>query len=229
MADLRKLLGNTMRATLSDPHGRWDYEAVRPIKPFGPRSYEQGRYVKADCSKGAQLICYWTAGCPDPMKQSWDGYGNSATLAMRLQHLALPSQLLVGDFVTFGPGGGSHAAVVLEPGSNPLLWSFGHPEARPNVYRLSQDPRVRQYLRNPVPIYVPTPDDRLRSMTGYWAWVQWRLGEGSWSHHSKADPKVRPNVPKLIPASWWKQLGVFLANRKKADSLKSATPRGLLA
>jgi hypothetical protein len=226
MADLRKLLGNTMRETLSDPHGRWDYEAVRPIKPFGPRSYEQGRYVKADCSKGVQLICYWTSGVPDPMKESWDGYGNSATLAMRLQHLPLPSFLEVGDIVTFGPGGGDHATMVLESGSNPLLWSFGHPEARPNTYRLSQDPRVHQFLRNPVPIYVPTPDDRLRHMTGYWAWVQWRLGEGSWAHHKPADSKVRPNVPKLIPVAWWKQLAVFLANRKKPDKLKAATPGG---
>lgn len=54
----------------------------------------------------------------------------------------------------------------------------------------------------------------LKSETGYWAWVQWRLGEQDWKGWGPANSAVRPNVPEHIPASWWPRLALFLAKRK---------------
>ncbi len=48
----------------------------------------------------------------------------------------------------------------------------------------------------------------------YWAWVRWRLGEGEFKGH-QLDPARRPNVPKLIPPTWWVKLIAFVAARKK--------------
>lgn len=109
--------------------------------------------------------------------------------------------------------GDEHAGMVLEAGADPLLWSDGH-QGAPNTYRLSWDHREHQLLRLPVAVYVPTPQDLLRAKTGYWAWMQWKLGEGAWSHYATAQASVRPNVPKTIPAAWWAQRAAFLAARK---------------
>jgi len=56
----------------------------------------------------------------------------------------------------------------------------------------------------------------LKAERGYWAWVQWRLGEDDWAGYTPAAPAVRPDVPKLISDSWWVALARFLAARKKA-------------
>lgn len=201
-----------MRATLDD-RANWTYHAIRPLPV--PVSWRPGQHVTADCSHGVKLLCRW-AGAPDPMDGNFSPYGNSSTLCLKLPHLARRSDLKVGDVVTFGAYGSQHAAMVLEPGSDPLVWSFGH-QGAPNTYRLSQDHREQQYLRLRVPDYVPTPEDKLRARTGWWAWVAWRLGEGDWKKHGKANGRVRPAVPKVIPARWWVELARFLAARKRAD------------
>jgi hypothetical protein len=213
--DYRAKLGELMRATLADEAARhdWSYAAIRPA--YVPSSWRPGQYVRGDCSKGVQYLCRW-AGAPDPMNQGFDPYGNSQTLWLRLQHLDSASELRVGDIVTFGFDGNEHAAMVLEPGSDPLLWSFGH-QGAPNSYRLSYDRRYHQYLRNRLPDYVPTKADRLRARTGWFAWMAWALGEGDWQGYGKANRKVRPNVPKVIPLSWWKRRAKFLLNRKRGS------------
>ena len=53
----------------------------------------------------------------------------------------------------------------------------------------------------------------LKAETGYWAWVQWRLGEQDWKGWGGCNPDVRPNVPARIPATWWIRLAAFLARR----------------
>lgn len=211
-ANVRDELVRLMSATLADRQ-HWVYALRRPL--FVPPTWHPGQRVYADCSKGVQYLCRW-AGAPDPMLSGWSEWGNSTTLALNLPHVFAPAALRPGDIVTFGVNGGQHAAMVLEQGLDPLLWSHGH-QGAPNTYRLSEDRREHQLLRIQVPDFsTPTPA-ALRARTGWFAWVAWRLAEGDWKEYGAANPKVRPDVPKLIPASWWQRLLVFLANRKKAS------------
>lgn len=222
MTDIRKELQNVMRETILDQNknGNWSYWFYRPIsgKPTKLRKYIPGIKYRGDCSKGVQFICWWVPGCPDPMDNGWADWGNSQTLCVRLDHVGSPRDLLVGDIVTFGNYGSEHAAMVVEAdpvNGDPLLWSFGH-QGAPNLYRLSHDKRPQQYRRLPVAI-VLTEDDMLRARDDWFAWVAWKLGEGPWKLHGKASPKVRPNVPKVIPMKWWLELAKFLRRRKKGN------------
>jgi hypothetical protein len=152
------------------------------------------------------------------MHNGWAPWGNSSTIAATNRHADSPSELRVGDFVTFGPGGDEHATTVYTPASDPVLWSDGH-QGAPNFYRLSQDPREHQLRFSDLPDEAPvplTPAQKLRAKTGYWSWLAWKLGEGDWAHYKPADPLVRPNVPKLIPMTWWRRWIQYNLNRKKA-------------
>lgn len=218
LAPARGRLVALMKATLDDQakNHDWTYRAVRPMPV--PAKWSAGLRVTGDCSKGVQYLCHW-AGAPDPMGNGFGPYGNSQTIWSHLQHADRPGELEPGDVVTFGAWGSEHAAMVLEPGDDPLLWSFGH-QGAPNTYRLSLDRREHQLLRLPIK-YVPTPQDRLRARTGWFAWVAWRLGEGDWRHHKPSAKNVRPNVPRLIPARWWVRYAQFLAARKRGDKATS--------
>lgn len=231
--DYRAKLATLMKATLADEaaHGDWTYLAVRPCgMPTATRKWTAGTAVRGDCSKGVQFLCWWTPGINDPMGEDYGAYGNSQTLWSHLQHLGDKIELLVGDFVTFGVSGEQHAAMVLEAaakanGYDPLLWSFGHP-GTPNAYRLSEDRRPQQYLRNPLPTYVPTPLEQARARTGWFAWVAWRLGEGDYKEWGPASQTARPNVPRTIPPSWWTRYAAFLLRRKRGTPSSAATPTG---
>lgn len=217
--DIRTALHDVMTATLSEEqtYHDWEYLAVRPRSmPSLTRSLNKGYRKTGDCSKGVQFLCWWVPTCLDPMGRNWDPYGNSQTLCFHLHHVGSPGELWVGDIVTFGSWGDAHAAMVMEKGDDPLLWSFGH-QGAPNKYRLSYDRRPKQFLRLPVPATPMTPQEHLRAMTGWFSWVAWRLGEGPWVHYGPHKASVRPNVPKVIPRVWWTQLAVFLANRKKGN------------
>jgi hypothetical protein len=150
------------------------------------------------------------------MGRNFDWYGNSSTITAHLRHVGSASELDVGDLISFGRNGEQHVSMVLEPGSDPLLWSFGHPGS-PNTYRLSADKREKHFLKLGLPPHVPTKIEKIREKKGYWAWVQWKLGEGDWRGYGKANEKVRPDVPKRIPLDWWKLYAKFLLNRKKAN------------
>lgn len=222
MPDIRNQLEALMKATLADEvaHRDWTYEAIRPMPV--PATWHPGQHVVGDCSKGVQYLCKW-AGAPDPMHNNFGVYGNSQTLWLCLQHLDNPNQLQIGDIVTFGFHGDEHATMVLQPSDDPILWSFGH-QGAPNTYHLSYDRRPSQYLGIPLPAYIPTPIEKLKAMTGWFAWVAWRLGEGDWKPYGKTNTKVRPNVPVLIPVEWWKALSQFLLNRKKGNLELLTTP-----
>ena len=169
MKPVRTELERLMRATLADnaAHHDWDYRAIRPLYVYP--SWHAGQHVNADCSFGCKLLCHWAGLNDDPCGSNWDGYGNSSSIAAHLHHLDRPEQLLIGDIVTFGTdGANAHAAMVLEPGHDPLLWSHGH-QGAPNTYRLSEDGRPHLYCRIPAAAYRRTPDDLLRAKTGYWA------------------------------------------------------------
>jgi hypothetical protein len=224
--DFRQMLGEIMTATVSDEQANhdWHYHAVRPMAV--PPTWHPGQLVTGDCSKGYQYLNRWV-GAPDPMHELYGPYGNSQTLWASLPHLVSARDLLVGDCVTFGFDGEEHAAGVKEAASaangwDPLLWSFGH-EGAPNFYRLSQDHREAQFLRNPLPVFVPTPAQECRFRTGWFAWVSWKLGEGDWRAYGRSDRTVRPNVPKVIPLGWWQRYAKFLARRHHGNP-KPAAP-----
>lgn len=216
MSDVRSELVRLMRATLAD-RTHWTYRAIRPL-PI-PISWHPGLPVTADCSFGVKLLCQWAKG-PDPTGTP-GGYGNSTSIYLHLPHLGEARLMLPGDIVTFGSGGRSHAAMVLETGEDPLLWSFGH-QGAPNAYRLSDDTRLKTFCRLPVKASPQTPEDKLRAKTGYWSWLAWKQGEGvdTWKPYGKENPKVRPDVPKVIPPNWWVARARFLAARKKGNKPK---------
>jgi hypothetical protein len=217
VTDVRAELEQVMRGTLADA-ANWGYFAVRPEGvPTPARMWKKGTKVRADCSTGVRDVCWFCPPAPDPFFNGWGHYGNSQTLWLRLHHLDHASELEVGDIVVFGRDGRDHATMVLEPGPDPLLWSFGHPGA-PNTYRLSWDHRPATFLKLPVVEPPPTPQDKLRAMTGFYSWVAWRLGEGPWKKYGTTNATVRPNVPRRIPAGWWTRYAQFLASRKHSLS-----------
>jgi hypothetical protein len=57
-----------------------------------------------------------------------------------------------------------------------------------------------------------TPPHELRAKSGWSAWVAWRLGRGDWRPYGKANPKVRPRVPRVIPSSWKARLAKLLSS-----------------
>jgi hypothetical protein len=224
--DYRGRLHTLMRETLADErrYHDWTYYATRP-RYMPHRPWYTDERVVGDCSKGVQFLCWWAAVPSDPMGMHYGPYGNSATLAAHLPHALHAYQLDIGDIITFGLWGNDHAAMVLERGSDPVLWSFGHPGA-PNTYHLSYDKRVHQYLRLLLPATPLTPEERLRAMTGYWSWLQWRLGEGHWRHYPPMGKHVRPHVPVVIPPAWWRNYRRFIHQRHVGNKLNPATPAG---
>lgn len=212
---IRKKQAELMDATVAD-HKNWTYEAVRPL-PIPP-TWKKGQKVRSDCSLGVKLLNRWSGG-PDPMNTNYGPYGNSTTLCAHLPHVPSPSMLEVADVITFGKNGDEHAAVVREAGVDPLLWSDGH-QGAPNFYRLSQDRREAQYLKLVLPHWKPTKGDILRAKTGYWSWLQWKLGEGDWRGRGEANPTVRPDVPKWIPVAWRRRRWAFLRKRKNGNPPK---------
>lgn len=218
--DVRTELVRLMRATISD-HAHWTYRPVRPLPV--PDTWRPGQHVDSDCSFGVKLLCKW-AGAPDPTGYGYAGYGNSESIHLHLKHLASPAELLPGDIVTVGRGGREHAAMVLEPGPDPRLWSDGH-QGAPNSYLLSDDKRdEKQYLRLPVRKTPVSAEDKLRAKTGYWAWLAWKQGEGvdTWKPYGPSNKAVRPNVPRVIPPTWWAARVRFLAARKRGDKATTA-------
>lgn len=218
-SDMRAALHSIMGYGLSEEAALhdWTYDAIRPMPVPTPTRKFLHVAKRGDCSKGVQYNCWWVPGCPDPMGRGFDPYGNSQTIWLHLHHVAHPSELEVGDPVTFGVAGEEHAAVVLERGADPLMWSFGH-QGAPNTYRLSYDKRPQQWLKLPLAAEVITPEDKLRALTGFFSWVAWKQGEGPWKHYGPAKAAVRPNVPKIISQVWWARYAKFLANRKKGNT-----------
>jgi hypothetical protein len=129
----RDLLRAYMIATAGNRYD-WNYREVRPLS-LPPKLAHS---VNADCSFGIKILCDW-AGIDDPTGGKYDGWGNSGSMYKHLPHITL-DQAKIGDIVVFGPNGEWHAAMILEPGKNPRLWSHGH-QGAPNLYNLSDDKR----------------------------------------------------------------------------------------
>jgi lysozyme len=65
--------------------------------------------------------------------------------------------------------------------------------------------------------YVPprplTRADRLRARTGYWAWLDWYLGEGPWKPYKPRTARVRPHVARHVTKAWWRREKRFMKAR----------------
>jgi hypothetical protein len=69
------------------------------------------------------------------MKTNYGPYGNSSSLWDNGRHIE-QKQIHKGDVVTFGPGGETHAAIVIEVADDPVCASFGRPGA-PEIVTVS--------------------------------------------------------------------------------------------
>jgi hypothetical protein len=114
---------------------RIHYARLRPIDALDePRRLP----LTTDCS-GYVTLCYAWAGAPDPNGLGYSGQGWTGTL---LEHLRPVSAAVVqpADLVVFGPPPGTHVALVLEPGPDPLLCSHGQ-ERGPAAVRFGVESR----------------------------------------------------------------------------------------
>jgi hypothetical protein len=93
-----------------------------------------------DCS-GFVTLCYAWAGAPDPNGLGYSGAGYTGTLLAHMRPIELES-VRPGDVVVWGPAPGRHAALVLEPGPDPLLCSHGQ-ERGPLEVRFSAEDAVQ--------------------------------------------------------------------------------------
>jgi len=93
--------------------------------------------IQADCSEMTTEICRW-AGLRDPNGLNYARAGFTGTMLASLPHYSDQSKAAIGALVVFGPGTGQHVAMVMEPGTDPLLFSHGS-EAGPRAIRLSDE------------------------------------------------------------------------------------------
>jgi hypothetical protein len=117
--------------------GAIHYEELRPID--GLHRVRQ-LPLRTDCS-GFVTLCYAWAGAPDPNGLGFSGQGYTGTLLQHLQPVPLDG-VQPGDVVVWGPPPGIHAALVLEPGADPLLCSHGR-EAGPLELAFSAETRAQ--------------------------------------------------------------------------------------
>jgi len=88
-----------------------------------------------DCSESVTLICK-LAGLADPNGLGYDGAGFTGTLLDHLPHYSEAGGAKIGALCVFGPGTGTHVAMVHERGSDPWLFTHGE-ESDPSLHRLS--------------------------------------------------------------------------------------------
>jgi hypothetical protein len=79
--------------------------------------------LTVDCSQAVTLIAH-VAGARDPNGAAYARDGYTGTLLGGCAHIAR-EQAKCGDLRVFGGGTGHHVAMVMTPGSDPLLFSHG--------------------------------------------------------------------------------------------------------
>jgi hypothetical protein len=187
-----------------------------------PASYVPGMKLVLDCSDYCRFICRAADVKDDPAGNGYADFGNSSSIWVHLHHIDL-ADALPGDIVVFGFWTGEkHACILHSKDPKTGQWkvgNFGGP-GQPIIDWLSQEISYHRGMtmtvcRINVPVPPPTPQDKLRAMTGFYSWVAWALGEGPFRNYGKKNPTVRPAVPKRISAGWWVRYAQFLKNRKK--------------
>ena len=206
-------------------HGNWTYAAVRPQAVIAAYpDTDPPVKVEADCSDGVRDLCR-VAGVPDdPAGNDYSDYGNSSSIWLHLGHAPL-DQVEIGDIFTFGfHMGEDHACMAYDIAvpANPQVWNMGE-QGQPVIHALSLEVAAHAGMTvtlcklNLPPDPPPTAVETLQAMTGWYSWAAWRLGEGAFKPYGPRNQKVRPDVPKLIPAEYWLRLTEFLNNRHKGN------------
>ncbi|MBZ4415047.1 peptidoglycan-binding protein [Myxococcus sp. RHSTA-1-4] len=112
------------------------YKQLRPMDGINQR---RKLPLNTDCS-GFVTLCYKWAGASDPNGLGYNGQGYTGTLLSYLSRIS-QSQVQAGDLVLWARNGkGEHVALVLEPGSDPMLVSHGE-ESGPYKVRFSSSNR----------------------------------------------------------------------------------------
>lgn len=96
----------------------------RQSRPIDGLNEVQKLPLYTDCS-GFVTDCYKWAGAPDPNGLNYNGYGFTGTLLQHLDSIPL-GEALPGDLVIFGPGGGDHVVMLIEPGTKSNPWCVSH-------------------------------------------------------------------------------------------------------
>lgn len=65
----------------------------------------------------------------------------------------------------------------------------------------------------PLPPVPPPPESRFPKDDTFWTWLRWYRGLGEFEIYGKRYEAVRPNVPRRIPAAWWRGLRYYLSQR----------------
>lgn len=112
------------------------YQQLRPMDGINQRHKLP---LNTDCS-GFVTLCYKWAGAEDPNGLGFNGQGYTGTLLGYMSRVS-QSQVKAGDLVLWARNGqGEHVAMVIEPGSDPLLISHGE-ESGPYTVRFSSSNR----------------------------------------------------------------------------------------
>jgi hypothetical protein len=86
----------------------------------------KGERLTGDCASFYTEACMW-AGCSDPNRLNFDGYGYTGTLLNSMPHITL-AEAQNGDAIVFGAWPGLHVVWVTEPSAtNPKIDSHGRP------------------------------------------------------------------------------------------------------
>lgn len=227
LAPERSRLVALMERTVDDEtvHGNWHYLAIRPqVIPvsYGGPSVEQ----ECDCSDGCRCLCRWAGVKDDPAGNGYASYGNSTSIYYHLHTIPLASAQ-PGDICTFGFVQGEHHALMLweKYGTGDYdwyVWNMGT-QGQPVKHRLVDEISYHSGMTVTckglnVADPPPTPQEKLQAETGFFSWMSWLLGENAWKKYGQKNATVRPNVPKVIPPSWWKHRVQFLLARKNANT-----------
>ncbi|QSQ19981.1 peptidoglycan-binding protein [Pyxidicoccus parkwayensis] len=112
------------------------YQQLRPMDGINQR-HKLPLYT--DCS-GFVTLCYKWAGAGDPNGLGFNGQGYTGSMLGYLSAVS-QSQVKAGDLVLWARNGqGEHVAMVIEPGSDPLLISHGE-ESGPYTVQFSSSNR----------------------------------------------------------------------------------------
>ena len=122
--DLRAALVSNLKWSVKNK-ARFGYVEARPMVLAPYRAIPAG--FACDCSTFVTLMCEWSKA-PDPNGYGFNGYGNSDSIDVQLNTIAL-NQTWRGDLVVYGAEGATqHVAMLLQGGikfTDPQVVSHG--------------------------------------------------------------------------------------------------------
>jgi hypothetical protein len=99
----------------------------------------------SDCSAGVTDLYNW-ADAPDPNGGDYIGEMYTGTLVAHGRLIAA-RRARSADVVIFGPTTGWHAALIVTPGKDPIVWSMGE-QGDPRLYPMSVVEQAVSYVND---------------------------------------------------------------------------------